>query len=59
MLEGPKDKLKALFQTISADSRHSNVTVTNEVAITERVHSTWMGKCCMDGSARAWAELKW
>merc|ERR1712166_600877 len=58
VLEGPKDKVVALYQTISADSRHSNVNVIHEDTITERVHSTWMGKCCMDGSARAWAELK-
>ena len=54
-LEGPRDKVESLFDLISADSRHSSISVSKAGAITERVHSTWMGKCCVEwADAAAW-----
>ena len=58
-MEGPKHIVIALFDKISLDGRHSEVNLVNSAAIHTRVHDSWMGKSCVDGSSRAWSQLKW
>jgi hypothetical protein len=41
ILEGERDVVSALMQTISSDSRHSNVKVLRETEVEQRTFASW------------------
>lgn len=41
MLEGPEEKVKALYEKISKDTRHNNVQVVTEMLVNDKLFPKW------------------